>query len=466
MRKRREPVSHTVMRAPNGIRTRATALKGRRPGPLDDEGWWPPWRRYRRRRGREKHMGWEDRSPKRFSGGGRKGSRPGVKESRTRDRTTGRPRAVSRTARAWRRVGSPGEVAADLGPGQAQSAEGDLVPRLEPFRRPVQIEHRRLRPVRASCSAPRAVRRRPWSPRPSAGCPGGAGCSRGGGYGRPAPAGPGRPPRSRRRGCGPARCRRGCRPAAGCAARRRAGRPRCARRVAGRHHGAVRGELRVADARDAHAGDLGDLAVVEDGDVARGRSGTSACCASRGCRAPRRTGRRGWRPGSRKWFSAAEPWSMVSPVSMITLIRYCFTREAMIRQAAGVEVDVGDVQHPDGGGVRLVHRQRRGGVVELGDVGDQARQLLLVDVEFADDVAGVADHGRGRGEQPGELRLQYGLRVPRGVRGARGGGEQGERQPAGGQRAARTAVDGQSQRGRAGRPRRHRSAAPAPVRRG
>ena len=27
-----------VMRAPNGIRTRATALKGRRPGPLDDEG--------------------------------------------------------------------------------------------------------------------------------------------------------------------------------------------------------------------------------------------------------------------------------------------------------------------------------------------------------------------------------------------------------------------------------------------
>ncbi len=27
-----------VVRAPNGIRTRATALKGRRPGPLDDEG--------------------------------------------------------------------------------------------------------------------------------------------------------------------------------------------------------------------------------------------------------------------------------------------------------------------------------------------------------------------------------------------------------------------------------------------
>ena len=28
----------TPVRAPNGIRTRATALKGRRPGPLDDEG--------------------------------------------------------------------------------------------------------------------------------------------------------------------------------------------------------------------------------------------------------------------------------------------------------------------------------------------------------------------------------------------------------------------------------------------
>jgi hypothetical protein len=31
------PVSH-VLCAPNGIRTRATALKGRRPRPLDDEG--------------------------------------------------------------------------------------------------------------------------------------------------------------------------------------------------------------------------------------------------------------------------------------------------------------------------------------------------------------------------------------------------------------------------------------------
>ncbi len=38
VRDMRRTVSHTVPRAPNGIRTRATALKGRRPGPLDDEG--------------------------------------------------------------------------------------------------------------------------------------------------------------------------------------------------------------------------------------------------------------------------------------------------------------------------------------------------------------------------------------------------------------------------------------------
>lgn len=39
----RKTVSHTVLRAPNGIRTRATALKGRRPRPLDDEGYRPAW---------------------------------------------------------------------------------------------------------------------------------------------------------------------------------------------------------------------------------------------------------------------------------------------------------------------------------------------------------------------------------------------------------------------------------------
>ena len=39
----RTTVSHTFLRAPNGIRTRAPALKGRRPRPLDDEGYRPAW---------------------------------------------------------------------------------------------------------------------------------------------------------------------------------------------------------------------------------------------------------------------------------------------------------------------------------------------------------------------------------------------------------------------------------------
>ena len=34
----KQPKRAGFVRAPNGIRTRATALKGRRPGPLDDEG--------------------------------------------------------------------------------------------------------------------------------------------------------------------------------------------------------------------------------------------------------------------------------------------------------------------------------------------------------------------------------------------------------------------------------------------
>src|SRR5690606_11065442 len=65
------------------------------------------------------------------------------------------------------------------------------------------------------------------------------------------------------------------------------------------------------------------------------------------------------------------------------------------RPARRVEVDVGDVQHAEGGRVRLVGRQGGGGVVELGHVGDQAGQFLLVDVELGDDAAGVADQGRG-----------------------------------------------------------------------
>ncbi len=39
--------------------------------------------------------------------------------------------------------------------------------------------------------------------------------------------------------------------------------------------------------------------------------------------------------GSRKPFSAAVPWSMVSPESTITSTLYCSTSEAMIFQLAG-----------------------------------------------------------------------------------------------------------------------------------
>src|SRR5690606_29379303 len=81
---------------------------------------------------------------------------------------------------------------------------------------------------------------------------------------------------------------------------------------------------------------------------------------------------------------------------------------------------------------------------------DQAGQFLLVDVELGDDAAGVADQGRGRREQARELRLQYGVRVPGGVGGPAGRGQQGEREPSGGQGAPRTAVDDQAQRGGAG----------------
>ena len=36
-------LSYGAARTPYGIRTRATALKGRRPRPLDDEGYRPAW---------------------------------------------------------------------------------------------------------------------------------------------------------------------------------------------------------------------------------------------------------------------------------------------------------------------------------------------------------------------------------------------------------------------------------------
>lgn len=40
--------------------------------------------------------------------------------------------------------------------------------------------------------------------------------------------------------------------------------------------------------------------------------------------------------GSRKPFSAAVPWSIVSPESTITSTLYCSTSEAMIFQLAGL----------------------------------------------------------------------------------------------------------------------------------
>src|SRR5690606_15534403 len=113
--------------------------------------------------------------------------------------------------------------------------------------------------------------------------------------------------------------------------------------------------------------------------------------------------------------------------------------------ARGVEVDVGDVQDPDGGRVGLVGGERGRGVVELGHVGDQAGQLLLVHVELGDDAARVTDEGGRGGEQAGEPRLQDRVGVPGGERGAAGRGQQSEGEPAGGEGAAGPAVDDQAE---------------------
>ncbi|CAM5639397.1 hypothetical protein SAURM35S_09791 [Streptomyces aurantiogriseus] len=83
-------------------------------------------------------------------------------------------------------------------------------------------------------------------------------------------------------------------------------------------------------------------------------------------------------------------------------------------------MDVRDVQDTDGGGVGLVGGEGGGDVVELGHVGDQAGQFLLVDVELGDDAAGVADQGGGRGEQARETGFEDGLGVPGGVGGGAG----------------------------------------------
>ena len=123
-------------------------------------------------------------------------------------------------------------------------------------------------------------------------------------------------------------------------------------------------------------------------------------------------------------------------------------------------MDVGDVQDADRGRVRLVGGQRGGDVVELRHVRHQARQLLLVDVELADDAAGVADQRGRRGQQAGVLRLQDRLGVPGGEGGRPGGGQQGEGEAAGGEGPAGPAVDARGRGRSRRRPRRRRSARP------
>ena len=143
---------------------------------------------------------------------------------------------------------SSGEMAADLGRGQPEAAEGDLVPGLEAAGVPVQVEDRRLDRVRVLASPRRAARCRPSSPRSSAGCRRfRTSCSAW--WRWPARASGTVPSVSpgRRRGRGRPRCRPGCpRPSGRGARRPAAGPPRCSGGVAARRGGAVRGELRVA----------------------------------------------------------------------------------------------------------------------------------------------------------------------------------------------------------------------------
>ncbi len=120
-------------------------------------------------------------------------------------------------------------------------------------------------------------------------------------------------------------------------------------------------------------------------------------------------------------------------------------------------MDVRDVQHPGGRGVRLVGGEGGCRVVELGDVGDQPRQLLLVDVELGGDAACVAHHRGGARQQPGELRLQHRFRVPGERRGRAAGHQQREGEPACRESPAGPAVDGEGQRAGAGQHRDRRA---------
>src|SRR4051812_6559363 len=58
-------------RTPNGIRTRAAAVKGRSPRPLDDEGAATAPQTSRTRRGLRQHRGKQPRTSKRIPGGAR-----------------------------------------------------------------------------------------------------------------------------------------------------------------------------------------------------------------------------------------------------------------------------------------------------------------------------------------------------------------------------------------------------------
>ena len=64
-----------------------------------------------------------------------------------------------------------------------------------------------------------------------------------------------------------------------------------------------------------------------------------------------------------------------------------------------VEMDVGDVQHPDRGRVGVVERQSGDRVVQLRDVGHQFGELGAVGLESGDDRLGAADQRGGGGDQ-------------------------------------------------------------------
>ena len=219
--------------------------------------------------------------------------------ARRAGRRGGRTRAEGRRAS---RLVLLREMAADLGRRQAEAAERDLVPGLEAAGVAVQVEDRRLDRVRVLAldgAQPAAARRAldrsrvpffmtsiswwwRWPARTS-----------------------GTSPSVSRAATGLVGDRdvdRGARAPAGRAGPRPGGRPpaSCAASPPGVDR-AVRGELGVADAREAQARDRHRPAVVEDVHVLQALQIALRDAASRGCRGPRRRARRGRGsgPGSR-----------------------------------------------------------------------------------------------------------------------------------------------------------------------